>query len=143
VALPFTAKGGKGKAAGRRRKGSLLPELKELVGLGSFENDGSKWETVICCDTRLHSTSRLQAHAKVATTGEYEGLRVEPAHVGVVGLRLQSELAKEVDLVKHDERVAKLRKLNVHDRLREAHRVVFESSGGVWLVWQPPSPGAG
>jgi hypothetical protein len=48
------------------------------------------------------SWERLQEHAKANTTGDYEGLLVEPATVGAVGRQLQSALTKEVEVVKHD-----------------------------------------
>jgi hypothetical protein len=41
---------------------------------------------------------RLQRHAEVNTTGDYEGLLVEPATTGAVGRQLQSALTKEVVL---------------------------------------------
>jgi hypothetical protein len=73
--------------------------------------------------------------AKVNTTGDYEGLLlVEPATTGGVGRQLQSALTKEVELVKHGELVAELVKLHQHDRRRESHRAVFQSSASVWVT---------
>jgi hypothetical protein len=47
----------------------------------------------------------MQEHDKANITGDYEGLRVEPATVGAVGRQLQSVLTKEVELVKYGELV--------------------------------------
>jgi hypothetical protein len=96
------------------------------VGDGPFEKDGSGWDTVVTGGTRLgnalrSSWERLQEHAKVNTTGDYEGLLVEPTTAGAVGRQLQSALTKEVELVKHGELAAELVKLHQHDRRRESH----------------------
>jgi hypothetical protein len=92
---------------GEMGRGGVLPELTDLVGDGSFEKGGSGWDTVVTGGTRLgnalrSSWERLQEHAKVNTTGDYEGLLVEPATAGAVNRQLQSALTKEVELVKHD-----------------------------------------
>jgi hypothetical protein len=102
---------------GEAEGGRGLPELTGLVGDGSFEKDGSGWDMVVTGGTRLgdalrSSWERLQGHAKVNTTGDYEGLIVEPATTGTVGRQLQSALSKEVELVKHGELVAELVKLH-------------------------------
>jgi hypothetical protein len=109
------------RTEGERRRGGVLPELTDLVGDGSFEKDGSGWDTVVTGGTRLgdalwSSWERLQGHAKVNTTGDYEGLLVEPATTGAVGRQLQSALTKEMELVKHGELVAELVELHQHDR---------------------------
>jgi hypothetical protein len=47
---------------------------------------------------------------------------------------------KEVELVKHDELVAELVKLHQHDRRRELHRAIFQSSASVWMTaWPTPT----
>jgi hypothetical protein len=102
------------------------------VGDGPFEKDGSGWDTVVTGGTWLvnalrSSWERLQEHAKVDTTNDYEGLLEEPATSGAVGRQLQSALTKEVELVKHGELVAELVKLHQHDQRRESHRAVFQS----------------
>ena len=77
---------------------------------------------------------------KVNTTDDHEGLLVEPARTGAVGRQLQSALTKEVELVKHGELVAELVKLHQHDRRRESHRAVFQSSASVWVTaWPTPT----
>lgn len=63
---------------------------------------------------------------------------MEPATTGAVGRQLQSALTKEVELVKHGELVAELVKLHQHDRRRESHRAVFQSSASVWVTAWPP-----
>jgi hypothetical protein len=65
-------------------EGGVLPELTDLVGDGPFEKGGSGWDTVVTGGTRLgdalrSSWERLQGHAKVNATDDYEGLLVEPA----------------------------------------------------------------
>jgi hypothetical protein len=52
-----------------------------------------------------------------------------------VGTQLQIALTKEVELVKYGELVAELAKLHQHDRRRESHRAVFQSSASasVWV----------
>jgi hypothetical protein len=67
------------------------------------------------------SWERLQEHANINTTGDYEGLLVEPSVVGAVDRQLQGVLTKEVELVKHDELVAELVKLHQHDRRWGSH----------------------
>jgi hypothetical protein len=77
-------------------EGGFLPELTDLVGDGgSFEKDGSGWDTVVTGGTRLGDAlrsswewERLQGHAKVNTTDDYEGLLVEPGTTGAVGRQL-------------------------------------------------------
>jgi hypothetical protein len=58
-----------------------------------------------------------------------------------VGRQLQSALTKEVELAKHGELVAELVKLHQHDRRRESHRAVFQSSTAlVWVTaWPTPT----
>jgi hypothetical protein len=60
-----------------------------------------------------------------------------------VGRQLPSALTKEVELVqlvKHGELVAELVKLHQHDRRRESHRAVFQSSASVWVTaWPTPT----
>jgi hypothetical protein len=114
------------------------------VGGGSFEKDGSGWDTVVTGGTRLgdalrSSWKRLQGRAKATTTGNYEGLLVEPATTGALGRQLQSALTKaEVELAKHGElMVAELVKLHQHNRRRESHRAVFQSLASVWATAWP------
>jgi hypothetical protein len=66
---------------------------------------------------------------------------VEPATTGAVGRQaLQSALTKEVELAKHGKLVAELVKLHQHDRRRESHRAVFQSSASVWATaWPTPT----
>ena len=65
---------------------------------------------------------------------------MEPATTGAVGRQLQSALTKEVELVKHGELVAELVELHQHDRRRESHRAVFQSSASVWVTaWPTPT----
>jgi hypothetical protein len=85
-------------------EGGFLPELTDLMGNGSFEKDGSGWNTAVTGGARLgnalqSSWERLQEHADVSTTDNHEGLLVEPATAGAVGRQLQSVLTNQGGLV--------------------------------------------
>jgi hypothetical protein len=94
----------------------------------------TRWDTVVTGGTRLGNAN---------TAGDYElrGPACGASHSRDSGGRqLQSVLTKEVELVKHDELVAKLVKLHQHDRRRESHRAVFQSSASVWVAaWPTPT----
>jgi hypothetical protein len=130
---------------GGEAEGGVLPELTDLVGDGSFEKDGSGWDTVVTGGTRLGDAlrslwGRMQGHAKSTpppTTTRACLWSQPPQGQCAVGRQLQSALTKEVELVKHGELVAdsaaELVELHQHDRRRESHRAVFQSSASVWL----------
>jgi hypothetical protein len=67
-----------------------------------------------------------------------KGLLAEPATTWAVGRQLPSALTKEmelVQLVKHGELHQ-----HQHDRRRESHRAVFQSSASVWVTaWPTPT----
>jgi hypothetical protein len=146
--------GGGGRAqatpsfADRPSAPGFLPELVDVVGAGSFEQDGGQYTHLLSrgaawlADELKGVRGRLRVHAQVAQQPGYDGYLGAEATMAGDGCerKFQHALTGEVEAWREKQLDTEILALHVHDRRRPCYRAIRGSQSSVAWVTAWPYP---